>query len=1114
MTKVKKKIKVDNTSIEEKLDIISNIPSSLNGMSIDEALNNLWMEIGNPIQIDKKNVVYDVRSLKLHNPLLEDHWNDYNELPANLVNFCRNPDYLHFVCKYILNIDLFPYQAAILSLAWHKPLLILIASRGAAKSYLLTVYIVLRCLLDPGIKIVVVGSALRQSMVLFGYLEKIWDEAPILQDIAGPKMRPKKDLHQGYWQCGESIVRFLPMGTGDKIRGVRAGIVCADEFSCLGNDTIIQTDEGLIRIDNYLNTNAYDLINENGELETPDKIIKTPKTNVYKIITQGGYSFRCSEIHQVKTTEGWKLAKDLTKEDFLEIDMNDYFPTRYIEKEEVVLDEKLGWLMGLLVSEGTVTNRNYIVIKNTDKNLIDKIQQEIDFNWSCYYKDAYIDTRGWDCKESWELRYCNTQFRYALKEMGLDYVDAGLKTIPRDILMSPKGVIISFLSGLYEGDGSAFYYMEHNKKRIGVAYYSKSYELIRQLQILLLKFGIMSCITIKGSKLSELPNYMLSCRGINAKKLIELLDVIKWRELVHDASYFGHKAYIRKNGERYIVSTYRANKSVHIGTYDTKKECQEAFDNYWKNTKQCVRVKSVDLLEEQEHLYDFHLPQTHSFIGNGFVQHNSINPEIFEVVVRGFAAVRAQGMKENVANAYKELLLGDLEITLDEESMGSSVMKENQIILSGTMYYSFNHFYKYYTYYRAIIQSGGNPEILKRDFPEMPIPKDLDASKYAIIRIPYDKLPLGMMDKTILSQGQATMDSAIYNMEYMCIAPKDSEGFYLASWIQNCTSPVQSDKWGKISFLPRLKGDSQKSYVMGIDPASEDDNFAINIIEKNQGYNAVVYQWTTNRKTFEDLKRSNLLQDNIKDYNTFVVKHIRHLLKRFNIELIVIDNGGGGLSVKEGLRDPDKCLDESEPLYYDMEDENVQGLQGRHIILGIDFQKAEWRRKSHYGLREDILSRTLVFPLYDGSIIEVESYSDEIKGKMLDTLEECYAEIEQCKQETILIQHTQTENGTEKWGVPRIIGMDADQVKKVLKRDRFTSLLLANWGCRYIKEEGSYPQSPTDEPFGGVAKQWKPQPTSTGRFVGKGANRMKNLPAFDLGGTDYQQGNDGRKIFF
>jgi hypothetical protein len=41
---------------------------------------------------------------------------------------------------------------------WHKPFPMLVASRGAGKSFLLAVYCVLRALLEPKTKIVIVGA--------------------------------------------------------------------------------------------------------------------------------------------------------------------------------------------------------------------------------------------------------------------------------------------------------------------------------------------------------------------------------------------------------------------------------------------------------------------------------------------------------------------------------------------------------------------------------------------------------------------------------------------------------------------------------------------------------------------------------------------------------------------------------------------------------------------------------------------------------------------------------------------------------------------------------------------------------------------------------------------
>ena len=70
--------------------------------------------------------------------------------------------------------------------------------------------------------------------------------------------------------------------------------------------------------------------------------------------------------------------------DKLELDNNSYFPDRYIEKNGIIIDEKMGKLLGLLVAEGTNTNRNKIEFVSTDKSLIDDIISQFDFDWKIY----------------------------------------------------------------------------------------------------------------------------------------------------------------------------------------------------------------------------------------------------------------------------------------------------------------------------------------------------------------------------------------------------------------------------------------------------------------------------------------------------------------------------------------------------------------------------------------------------------------------------------------------------------------------------------------------------------------------------------------------------------
>lgn len=671
----------------------------------------------------------DIRELQIPQVITSGDWCVPEKVPELLVQLCRDPNYIHFVCKYILNIDLLPFQLAVLQTLWTKSLPIFIGSRGCSKSFMLAVYALLRMILQQGCKVAVVGASLRQSMVIFNYIQQIYENAPILRDICGFQ-GPKRDLHIAYFEIGTSRAVFLPLGNGDKIRGQRANVIICDEFS-------------------------------------------------------------------------------------------------------------------------------------------------------------------------------------------------------------------------------------------------------------------------------------------------------------------------------------------------------------------------------------------------------SISKEVFETVVRGFAAVKSEGVYHHVKKAAKDKALKQLNKQSTEiKEVKDSVVKistslaNNQIILSGTPSYQFNHFYQYYSYYRAIILSGGNKEILKKEFPDVKLSNNVNAEDYAIIRLPWDVVPEGMMDASILTQGQATMDPTIFSLEYAACFAADSEGFYLASSIKEATCPLKDSTGEEILFGAKLVGDKDKIYVLGIDPASEDDNFTMNVIEVNPTYRAVVYQFAINRKGFEELKRDPLVKGlgDINDYNTFCVKHIRDICRRFNIKLICMDSGGGGVSIRESLKDSSKLLDVHDELILDPEDEYSRGLKGKQILNTIEFSKYEWRQQAHHGLRIDILHKKLLFPFYDAAAVEIASLDNKSVGLGVDRLDDCYIEIEQCKQETTLIRHSQTTTGKETWDVPKIIGLDAEEIKKTLKKDRFTSLLLANWAARLVEEELEYAGIKFT---GGSVQGLSQEEESFGTaFVGKGAKKMRYLQDnFVTSISASTQGANGRTLY-
>ena len=186
----------------------------------------------------------------LNNPkILQDAWLNIDKDESELINpfaldteeefhikltwLLSNPEYFSFICKYIFNVEVLPSQALMLKEMWGRKFPMLIASRGFGKSFILSLYSMLRALLMPGRKIVIVGAAFRQSKVLFEYMDTIWRNAPILRDIAGGSSGPRKDVDMCRMIIGDSTVTCLPLGDGSKIRGQRANDIIADEFASI-----------------------------------------------------------------------------------------------------------------------------------------------------------------------------------------------------------------------------------------------------------------------------------------------------------------------------------------------------------------------------------------------------------------------------------------------------------------------------------------------------------------------------------------------------------------------------------------------------------------------------------------------------------------------------------------------------------------------------------------------------------------------------------------------------------------------------------------------------------------------------------------------------------------
>ena len=183
-------------------------------------------------KIDEAWLGLDDIDIELFNPMSIVSAND-DDFKLKLAWLMTRPEYLSFITKHILNIQLLQSQSLFLCEIWNRKFPMLIASRGFGKSFMLSLYAVLRALILPRRKVVVVGAAFRQSKVLFEYMETIWRNSPMLRDICDGDSGPRRDTDRCTLRLNDSTVTCLPLGDGQKIRGQRANDIIADEFASI-----------------------------------------------------------------------------------------------------------------------------------------------------------------------------------------------------------------------------------------------------------------------------------------------------------------------------------------------------------------------------------------------------------------------------------------------------------------------------------------------------------------------------------------------------------------------------------------------------------------------------------------------------------------------------------------------------------------------------------------------------------------------------------------------------------------------------------------------------------------------------------------------------------------
>ena len=325
------------------------------------------------------------------------------------------------------------------------------------------------------------------------------------------------------------------------------------------------------------------------------------------------------------------------------------------------------------------------------------------------------------------------------------------------------------------------------------------------------------------------------------------------------------------------------------------------------------------------------------------------------------------------------------------------------------------------------------------------------------------------------------MSESLFFKEYEAIFIADSDGFFKRSTIEGCVASPENIERGKIPdycpspFDVQIQGKPGKRYVMGVDVARMNDNFAISILEVCEEHSRVVYGWTTNEEDYSKRRAAGATTEG--SYNAFCARHIRNLMQTFPCEIIAVDALGGGRGLTDALKDPNMLYEGEVPILPTIDrkkPKETDTVPGQHIIEHINYGAYGWIEPANYELLADMESKRLLFPNYDVLTAELSIAEDKRREKALkksnpnidvrsiiqfDSLEDIAEEIELLKDEltnVIVVQSSEKVGARLVWKVPDV-KLDG-QTTATGKKDRYSALLMANWTAKRILEKPPAPE--------------------------------------------------------
>lgn len=440
---------------------------------------------------------------------------------------------------------------------------------------------------------------------------------------------------------------------------------------CVVNKALTVTGKGLVKMGKLSESEdiSIKILSHEQKINTASKWFDCGKHPVKTVVTKHGFEITGTENHPLLVWETgqdnrphfvWKMIGELKKGDFLVLDRSE---TLWTEEEVLLkdfvphfenprtqrhympetLNEDIAFLLGALTAEGSI-RENCIDFVNAEGEFADEFIRVFERTFpTCKLHRWLRKPTSYGKKDWWQMQIVSQEIIGLFRNLGLSG-KSHEKEIPEAILASPKAVAAAFLRGMFEGDGAV---ETSGKSLLRVTLTSNSRELLKQTQILLLRFGIATNLYNDASHGRK--TFRLSINGrenlekfagkinfFSARKIDALQKILNLMSgnVLSKTDFVPHLAgYIRNNnlegGNRTWLTRHNFDRMPSLrkslGRLETAvSEPDFAF------LKDLARVNylfspvvSIESAGEQN-VYSIRVDSNcHSFVANGFVNHNT-----------------------------------------------------------------------------------------------------------------------------------------------------------------------------------------------------------------------------------------------------------------------------------------------------------------------------------------------------------------------------------------------------------------------------------------------------------------------------------------------------------